>query len=542
MKGQELINKAFRLEKTERIPWVPFVGVHGGYLTGVDAREYLTSREHLVNGISAAIDRYEPDGIPIMFDLQVEAEILGCGLQWSDDNPPSVISHPLMEGKTVDDLPEFSPDKARLPVALEATRELRQKYPDIALYGLVTGPFTLALHLMGTEIFTTMMMDPDTIQSLLAYTRDIVKKTADYYIEAGADVIAVVDPMTSQIDPGSFETFVTPPATEIFDHIRKQDVWSSFFVCGHAQQNIEAMCRCRPDNVSIDENIPLDYVRDVALKNNISFGGNLRLTVVLLLGTEEDAQQEALRCMELAGDNGFILAPGCDLPMDTPPENLQAITQLVRDPYQQDVIRTLEQKKDTEKLLNLEEYGNTDKVVVDVITLDSESCTPCMYMVEAVKQIAPHFEGIVEWREHSVKDVKSVNFMSSLYVKNIPTICIDGRITFVSQIPPKNKLIEAIQQRINEKLRLKINVNKGELLVLGNNQQECDELIPLIDQAQYELGSDIKIKSVTDPNMVASFGVTQTPAVVTVNYRLKSQGNKPSVEVIKEWIKTIEAV
>jgi uroporphyrinogen decarboxylase len=148
----------------------------------------------------------------------------------------------------------------------------------------------------------------------------------------------------------------------------------------------------------------------------------------------------------------------------------------------------------------------------------------------------------VEWREHSVKDVRSVNFMSSLYVKNIPTICIDGKITFVSQIPPKNKLIEAIQQRINEKLRLKISINKGELMVLGSNKEECDELMPLIDQAQYELGSDIKVKTVTDPNLVASFGISQTPAVVTVNYRMKSQGNKPSVEVIKEWIKTIEAV
>lgn len=309
MHGKELIEQAFRLEKLERIPWVPFVGVHGGYLIGLNASEYLRSAEHLVNGISAAIDRYDPDGIPVMFDLQVEAEILGCGLQWSDDNPPSVVSHPLMEGKTLNELPGFDQNKGRLPVALEATRQLREKYPEIALYGLITGPFTLALHLMGTEIFTSMMLDPDSIQELLEYTRQIAEKTASYYIEAGADVIAVVDPMTSQIDPGSFEQFVSPGATAIFDFIRKQGVWSSFFVCGHAQQNIEAMCRCRPDNVSIDENIPLDYVREVALNHNISFGGNLRLTVVLLLGSEEDAQREALDCIDNSDSKGYILAP-----------------------------------------------------------------------------------------------------------------------------------------------------------------------------------------------------------------------------------------
>jgi len=539
-KGKILIERAFRLEQTGRVPWVPFVGVHGGYLVGLDAGEYLSSSENIVWGISAAIDRYDPDGIPVMFDLQVEAEILGCGLQWSKDNPPSVVSHPLMEGKTTDQLPGYDHTKGRLPVALEATRQLREKYPDIALYGLITGPFTLALHLLGTEIFTRMMMEPEAIQELLTYTSTIAEKTASYYIEAGADVIAVVDPMTSQIDPGSFEQFVSAPATAIFESIRQKSAWSSFFVCGHAQQNIEAMCRCKPDNVSIDENIPLDYVRDVALKHNISFGGNMRLTVVLLLGSEEDAQREALDCMDSAGNKGFLLAPGCDLPMETPPENLLAVTGLVHDPYQQKVIRALEQKEDARKLLNLNDYGNTEKVVVDVITLDSESCAPCSYMVEAVKQVAPHFEGIVEWHEHSIKDMQAVSFMSSLYVKNIPTICIDGQITFVSRIPSRGKLIEAIQNRINEKLRLKVRSNRGELLILGNSREECDALIPLVDQAKNELGSHMQVKCITDPNTLASFGAVKTPAVVSVNYRLKSQGNQPSVEVVKEWIKTIE--
>ncbi len=37
---------------------------------------------------------------------QVEAEILGCELNWSKDNPPAVISHPLEMGeKTLADPP-----------------------------------------------------------------------------------------------------------------------------------------------------------------------------------------------------------------------------------------------------------------------------------------------------------------------------------------------------------------------------------------------------------------------------------------------------
>ena len=41
MPNKELLLKALVGEATERTPWVPFVGVHGGALVGVDATEYL---------------------------------------------------------------------------------------------------------------------------------------------------------------------------------------------------------------------------------------------------------------------------------------------------------------------------------------------------------------------------------------------------------------------------------------------------------------------------------------------------------------------
>ncbi len=335
MTGKELVTKAIHLETTPRTPWVPFVGVHGGKLLGLDATTYLRSGDHIFNGVSKAIKEYDPDGIPVVFDLQVEAEVLGCDLMWADDNPPSVASHPLSEGKKLEELQVPTLADGRIGMIMEVTRRLREAHPDVALYGLITGPFTLALHLLGTDVFIKMMEEEEYVHRVLEFGKQVCMFMAGEYIKNGCDVIALVDPMTSQISPEQFRQFVTPPATEIFDFIRQQGALSSFFVCGYAQQNIEAMCECRPDNVSIDENIPLDYVREVALPMGVSFGGNMKLTVVLLMGSPEDCQVHALECMDQAGEKGFILAPGCDLPMDTPPENLKAVTQLVHDDYQQ---------------------------------------------------------------------------------------------------------------------------------------------------------------------------------------------------------------
>ena len=187
MKGLELIRAAMRLQETDRAPWVPFVGIHGGFLIGKDAESYLKSPVWMAEGIGRAIETYDPDGIPVIFDLQLEAEILGCTLKWSPGTPPAVISHPLSEGRKIIDLPPFDARKGRIPAVVEATRLVREKYPDVALYGLITGPFTLALHLLGTEIFLKLYEAPDEVAELMEFCTGVAVKMADYLSAAGCD-------------------------------------------------------------------------------------------------------------------------------------------------------------------------------------------------------------------------------------------------------------------------------------------------------------------------------------------------------------------
>ncbi len=542
MTGKERVIKAFRCENVDRTPWVPFVGCHAGSLIGQTASEYLKSAENIVKGVDEAVKRYRPDGLPVVFDLQIEAETFGCELNWADENPPAVISHPLSNGTTLGDLKIPGPDQGRIPIAIEAAKQIRKKHPDIALYGLITGPFTLALHIMGTDIFMKMFDAADQLHRLFAFCRDVCNRMSDYYIDAGCDIIAVVDPMTSQIGPEQFTDFITPYATEVFEHIRSKGALGSFFVCGHAQQNVGVMCDCKPDNVSVDENIPLDFVKDQCLQRGISFGGNMQLTTVLLLGDELDSQKNAIACMETAGDKGFILAPGCDLPYATPPANLESVIKVVEDEYTRDSIKAMVSKTNAEDKLNLAEYAQAGKVIVDIITLDSEACAPCQYMVDSVKKVAPQFEGIVEWREHKIKYRESLIFMTSLMVRNIPTICIDGQITFVSRIPPRDELVRAIQNRINEKFRLNIQRRKATLYILGKKDDPaCEKVKKNITQAILETGIDVNIQVVNDEQTMHSYGVTveQTPAVVKARYSLKSMKAVPEVPAIKEWLKTV---
>jgi MtaA/CmuA family methyltransferase len=539
---RERVLAALRMQPVDRIPWVPFVGCHAASLIDKSAGEYLKSEELMVQGVQAAIDRYTPDGIPVIFDLQLEAEALGCELAWADGNPPAVASHPLAEGVALEDIPRLDTQAGRIGKVLRATSALREANPDIALYGLITGPFTLALHLLGTNIFMDMFDNPEKIHALLDFCGEVGVTMAKAFMDTGCDVVAVVDPMTSQIGPDQLREFVNPYAIRVFDSIRTAGSLSSFFVCGHAQQNIEAMCDCGPDNISVDENIPLDYVRDICLPRKVSFGGNMQLTSVLLLGSELDSQKSALECLETGGKTGFLLAPGCDLPYDTPPENIEAVGKLASDPYQQEVVCKLTDEDADGDNLDMSDYGSCDQVIVDVITLDSEACAPCQYMVEAVRAVAPEFEGIVKWREHKIKFRESLEFMTGLMVKNIPTICIDGAITFISRIPRREEMIAAIQRRIIEKLRKKIQRRQAVVFLLGDEKDEQTITAKEnIERAARELGSEVEIQVTGNEDKFYLYGLTpaQAPAVVVARYNVKSVRTAPEVAVVKEWIKDL---
>jgi uroporphyrinogen decarboxylase len=361
----------------------------------------------------------------------------------------------MLGDKTLDDLKMLDASSGRIPIVLDALKVMREQHQDKAIYGLITGSYTLALHLLGTDIFMEMYDNPDRVKKIISFCNDIAKEMSSIYLKNGCDIIAVVDPMTSQIGPDQFEEFCSEPSIELFDHIRAEGGKGSFFVCGHAKNNIEVMCNTKPDNISIDENIPLDYVKEICMSKNVSFGGNMKLTTVMLLGSPEANQFEAVECMEIGGNKGFILAPGCDMPYAVAPENAIAIAEVVHDEYKREIAKELASKVgdavEVEKM-DMSIYKNSDKVIIDIVTLDSEGCPPCQYMVAAVKAAVDELDNdSIEWREHKIKKPESITFMQGLGVKNIPTTCIDGEIAFVSLIPRKEALIEAIMEKVNAK-------------------------------------------------------------------------------------------
>jgi uroporphyrinogen decarboxylase len=225
------------------------------------------------------------------------------------------------------------------------------------------------------------------------------------------------------------------------------------FVCGDAAKNLEVMFKTNCDYVSIDENIPLAEVKNLSKKEKKAFGGNLKLTSVLLFGSVTDSKLHAIDNIDRGGSKGFVLSPGCDLPYGCPEENLQGVTEMVMDDYQREVARNTLQAGEAENLdhIILEDYTNNKHITVEVGTLDSTSCAPCQYMYEAVIKASKDFGDKVKVIEHKISTKEGLGYMMKLGISSIPTICIDGEVAFSSIIPDQESLKKSFRERLAAK-------------------------------------------------------------------------------------------
>lgn len=444
--GKELLFAAMRHESVERIPWVPFSGIHAGFLKGYSSKEVLQDKNKLIESLLEVNRVYAPDGQPVVFDLQVEAEILGCELTWREDTPPMVSSHPLDKVKHIPhELP--TENDGRLPMILSAMREMKTLVGETtALYGLITGPFTLASHLRGTDIFLDMYDEPKYVEDLLSYCTDVAKSIAKMYVKAGMDVIAIVDPMVSQISTEHFNEFLTKPYISIFKDIRAQAAFSSFFVCGDAMRNIEAMCQTSPDSISIDENINIKEAKEISDKYNVTIGGNIQLTVTMLHGTQLANMKAVVDILDACGTKNLIISPGCDMPFSTPIDNVIAASFAVHNPAEaRKMLVGYTGSLDLDDIrVTLPDYTHLERPFVEVFTLDSSSCAACGYMLEMVVAAKKELRDAFDYVEYKFTKLENIKRCIEMKVKHLPSLYMDGKLIYSSLIPDKKELIDII--------------------------------------------------------------------------------------------------
>lgn len=98
-----------------------------------------------------------------------------------------------------------------------------------------------------------------------------------------------------------------------------------YHACGNTKALLPFFSELGADIINLDSLIDLKEAKRV-LGNHVCIKGNFDPTAILLQGKPETVKKAARQCIrEEEVDGGFILSPGCEVPRNTPPENLEAL-------------------------------------------------------------------------------------------------------------------------------------------------------------------------------------------------------------------------
>jgi uroporphyrinogen decarboxylase len=171
-----------------------------------------------------------------------------------------------------------------------------------------------------------LLRDPALAHRLLKVSLDAALALTDALSSVGA-VPVLVDPVASGsvLSPKLFRAFAAPYIEPLHARIRALGWPPILHICGKTHLLLEAMADLAPAALSLDRADLGEARRRIGARTCLM--GNVTPTETLLNGSPDDVDREAKACLDAAGDSpgGFILASGCEVPVDTPPENIRAL-------------------------------------------------------------------------------------------------------------------------------------------------------------------------------------------------------------------------
>jgi uroporphyrinogen-III decarboxylase len=165
--------------------------------------------------------------------------------------------------------------------------------------------------------------DPAFVRDLFAFVIELELRFAREQIKAGADIIGVGDAAASLVGPQIYEEFVWPYEKQLVDGIHTLGGKVRLHICGNTRLILEGMGRLACDIVDLDSLTPISEARQKMGPGAVLLG-NLNPVRVLRNGDPAGVTTAVADCHRQAGPR-FIVGAGCEVPRDTPPDNLRAL-------------------------------------------------------------------------------------------------------------------------------------------------------------------------------------------------------------------------
>ena len=324
--GKHYMMSALKRQYADRIPTTVLIGPYCSRIAGYTVKEILTDARKSADAHLAFYNRFQPDSVIVYNDIYLEAEAVGCEMEFPEDrisNPKSL----LLEEKS--DLAKLSiPDPkkdGRLPYFLELCERVSADVKKTAAMGLGhSGPWNLAMHLRGAEnLMMDTVDDPDFVHELMGFTTQVVQSLGETLIEAGfSPSIGEAYASCSLISPKIYKDFIKPYHKKLCSDFKARGGFLALHICGLIDPIMEDIIETGISFFSLDAPSSLEKFEEVVGKKIVVMG-NVP-TTHFSTGSREDMEAAVRHCIETAAEgSGYILSSGCEIPIDSTEDRVE---------------------------------------------------------------------------------------------------------------------------------------------------------------------------------------------------------------------------
>ena len=216
---------------------------------------------------------------------------------------------------------------------IKATKELVGD--EIPLMSGHDGPFTACGVLIGMQEFMLALGKREPwVPKLIDFAVQCLAIYADLLVEAGTDILNCCDPVSSgdMISMMMFKKNVVPALAKYKEKKVHKDTPVLVHICGNAGARVEQIRDFGAKFFSVDSMVDLEEMV-AKCDHKMVMVGNINPAEIMLQGTPEDVYNNAIRILEIgkANGGGTIPCTGCELPADSPTENIQAMAKAAED-------------------------------------------------------------------------------------------------------------------------------------------------------------------------------------------------------------------
>lgn len=330
MNSRERILAKLSGQPVDRLPNMAITMMFASAQIASHYLDYATDYRVLAEGQLRTSEVFGIDHVSVISDPAVEAADCGAEVRYYDDQPPAIDeSAALFADKNA--LLQFrAPAPAsgrRMSNRIHGVELLKSRVGnDKLVEGWIEGPCAEGSDLRGiNNLMLDCIDDPQFVMDLFEVIVQMQIPFAHAQIEAGADLIGIGDAAASLVGPAIYDKLVWSYEKRLVDAIHTMGARVRLHICGNTRRILKSMGTLGCDMVDLDYLSSISEGRALMRTDQVLLG-NIDPVRVLQNGSVADVYAGVAVCHAQAGD-AYIIGAGCEVPRDTPSDNLLALHQ-----------------------------------------------------------------------------------------------------------------------------------------------------------------------------------------------------------------------